>query len=143
MNIYCIQMSFYFIHMNLYFIQMNLLFIQQKFYLVINYPIWSLLIRALNSRTVNALVCWPMIPGSSPSLGKTPTLKTVIQLQGLQWPSFNCRDFSDLYEKLSCTITRESTRLLNCEIYQRRRVSTVADTELKLTIAHLIVRWMN
>ena len=40
----------------------------------------------LNGRTVNTLVCWPMVPGSSPNLGKTPSLKTVIQLQGLQWP---------------------------------------------------------
>jgi len=39
--------------------------------------------RALNGRTVDALICWPMVPGSSPSLGKTATLKTVIQLQGL------------------------------------------------------------
>ena len=35
--------------------------------------------RALNGRTVNALFCWPTVPGSSPSLGKTPTLKTAIQ----------------------------------------------------------------
>ena len=28
--------------------------------------------------------CWPMVRGSSPSLGKTPTIITVIQLQGLQ-----------------------------------------------------------
>jgi len=40
--------------------------------------------RALNGRTVNALGCWLMVRGSSPSLGRTPTLKTVIQLQGLQ-----------------------------------------------------------
>jgi len=39
---------------------------------------------ALNGRTVNAMICWPMVPGSSPSLSKIPTLKTVIQLQGLQ-----------------------------------------------------------
>ena len=37
-----------------------------------------------HGRTVNALVCWPMVPGSSLSLGKISTLKTVIQLQGLQ-----------------------------------------------------------
>jgi len=55
-------------------------------------------------------------------------------------PSFNCRDFSDLYEKLSCTITPGSISLLNCEIYQRGRVSTVADTEHMLTIVDLIDR---
>ena len=33
--------------------------------------------------------------------------------------------------------------LLNCEIYQRGRVSTVADTELILTIVQLIVRRMS
>ena len=48
-----------------------------------------------------------------------------------------------MYEKLSCTITPESISLLNCEIYQRGRVSTVADTELILTIADLIVRQMS
>ena len=32
--------------------------------------------------------------------------------------------------------------LLNCEIYQRGRLSRVADTELILLIAHLIVRQM-
>ena len=58
-------------------------------------------------------------------------------------PSFNCRDFNDLYEKLSWTITPGSMSLLNCEIYQRGRVSTVADTELILMIAHLIVRRMS
>ena len=58
-------------------------------------------------------------------------------------PSFNCRDFRDLYEKLSCTITPGSMSLLNCEIYQRGRVSTVADTELILTITHLITRRMS
>ena len=40
----------------------------------------------LNGQTVNALGCWSMVQGSSPSLGRTPTLKTVIQLQELQWP---------------------------------------------------------
>ena len=53
-------------------------------------------------------------------------------------PSFNCREFSDLHEKLSCTITPGSMSLLNCEIYQRGRVSRVTDTELILVIAHLI-----
>ena len=57
--------------------------------------------------------------------------------------SFNYRDFSDLYEKLSCNITLGSISLLNCEIYQRGRVSTVADTEHILTIADLIVRRMS
>ena len=33
-------------------------------------------------------------------------------------PSFNCREFSDLHEKLSCTKTPGSMSLLNCEIYQ-------------------------
>jgi len=50
-----------------------------------------------------------MVPGSSPSLGKTPTLKTDI----------HCRDFSDLHEKLSFTITPGSMSLLNWEIYLR------------------------
>jgi len=86
---------------------------------------------ALDGRTVNALGCWPMVRGSSPSLGKTPTLKTVIQLQGLQ------------YEKLSCTIPPGSMSLLYCEIYQRGRVSRVADTELVLLIAQLIGRRMS
>ena len=87
---------------------------------------------ALNSRTVNALGCWPMVRGSSSSLGKTPTLKTVIQLQG-----------NDLYKKISWTITPGSMSLSNCVIYQRGRVSTIADTELILMIAHLIVRQMS
>ena len=52
----------------------------------------------------------------------------------------NCRDFSNLHEKLSCTITLGSMSLLNCEIYQRRRVSAFAGIELILLIAHLIVR---
>ena len=29
-----------------------------------------------------------MVPGSSSSLGKTPTLKAVIQFHGLQWPAW-------------------------------------------------------
>ena len=53
-------------------------------------------------------------------------------------PSFNCRDFSELHEKLSYTITLGSMSLLNCEIYQRVRVSRVADTDLLLLISHLI-----
>ena len=36
--------------------------------------------------------------------------------------------------------TPESVSLLNCEIYQRGRVSTVADTEHMLTIVDLIDR---
>ena len=52
-------------------------------------------------------------------------------------PSFNYRDLSDLYEKLSCTITPGIMCLLDNEIYQRGRVSRVADMEL-LLIAHLI-----
>ena len=51
---------------------------------------------------------------------------------------FNRREFSDLQEKLSCTITPGSMSLLNCEIYKRGRVSTVADTKLLLLITHLI-----
>ena len=39
---------------------------------------------SLNGQAVNGLGCWSMVRGSSPSLGKTPTIKTVIQLQGLQ-----------------------------------------------------------
>ena len=53
--------------------------------------------------------------------------ETVIQLQG----------FSDLHETLSCTITPGSISLLNFEIYERGRVSRVADTEFILVIAHL------
>ena len=74
--------------------------------------------------------CYPMVPGSSPSLGETPALMQ----------SFNCREYSDLHEKLSCTITPGSISLYNCEIYQRGRVSTVADTEHILTIVDLIDR---
>ena len=36
-------------------------------------------------------------------------------------------------------ITPGSMSLLNCEIYQRGRMSKVADTELLLLIAHLIL----
>ena len=43
---------------------------------------------ALNGWTVDALVCLAMVSGSSLSLGKTPILKTVIPLQGLQWPAW-------------------------------------------------------
>ena len=70
----------------------------------------------------------PRILGSSPSLGKIQTLKTLVQLQRL----------SDLHEKHNCTITPGSMSLLNCEIYQRGRLSRVADTELTLLIAYLI-----
>jgi len=48
------------------------------------------------------------------------------------------REFSDLHENLSCTITPGSMNLLNCENYQRGRVFELADTELVLLIAHLI-----
>ena len=41
----------------------------------------------------------------------------------------NCREFSDVHEKLAFTITPGSVSLLNCEIYQRGRVSRVADTD--------------
>ena len=34
-------------------------------------------------------------------------------------------------------ISPDSMSLINCEIYQRERVSSVADTELVLAIAHL------
>ena len=37
---------------------------------------------ALNGRTVNALVCWPRVRGSSPSLGKTPTIKNRHSIAG-------------------------------------------------------------
>ena len=47
-------------------------------------------------------------------------------------------EFSSLHEKLSCNITPESKSLLNCEVYQRGRVSRVADTEFMLLIVHLI-----
>ena len=62
----------------------------------------------------------------------------------LNMHSFNCRDFSDLYGKLSCTITPVSMSLLNCEIYQRGRVSRVADTRYTLKwFADLIIRQMS
>ena len=80
------------------------------------------------------LACWPMVPGSTPHLDKTPNAKKA---------SFSCREFSDLHEKLSCTITPGCMSLLNCEIYQRGRVSTIVETELILMIAHLIVRRMS
>ena len=91
------------------------------------YCMISLIIRftALNGRTVSALVYWSMVPGSSHSLGKTPTLKTVME-------------FSDLHEKLSCIITAGNMSLLNCDIYQRGRVSRVADTKLVHFITYLI-----
>ena len=41
-------------------------------------------------------------------------------------------EFSELHKKLSCAITPGSVSLFNCEIYQRGRVSRVADTELVL-----------
>ena len=51
-------------------------------------------------------------------------------------PARNCREFSDLHEKLSCNLTPGSMSLLDCEIYQRERVSRVADTEFILLLAH-------
>ena len=47
--------------------------------------------RALDGRTVNSLVCWPIVPGSSPSLGKTPVLLNSHSIAGtffLRAPSF-------------------------------------------------------
>ena len=52
---------------------------------VLNSPSELELLRLFaNGRTVNALVCWLVVLGLKPSLGSTPTLKTVIQLLGLQ-----------------------------------------------------------
>jgi len=42
-----------------------------------------------------------------------------------------------LHEELSCTITPGSMSLLNCDNYQRGRVSSVVDTQLILLIAYL------
>ena len=46
-------------------------------------------------------------------------------------------DFSDLHEKISCTITRGNMSLLYRDIYLRGRVSRIANTELILLVAHL------
>ena len=44
------------------------------------------------------------------------------------------------YIELSCNLTPGCMSLFNCEIYQRERVSRVADAELLLLMAHLILR---
>ena len=67
---------------------------------------------------------WVAVLAEGPGLKPQPRQNTNIKKQ-----SFNCRDFSVLHEKLSCIITPESVSLLNCEIYQRGRVSRAADTD--------------
>ena len=47
-------------------------------------------IKASSVRMVSVLACWTVVPSSSPGLG---------------W-GFSCREFSDLHEEYSCTITR-------------------------------------
>ena len=44
--------------------------------------------KELNGCTVNALISWPMVPGSGASLGKTSTLKTVIMINDYVHLSF-------------------------------------------------------
>ena len=68
---------------------------------------FSILSIELGGRMISVLAYWPTVPGSSFGLGMTPSLK----------PSFNCREFSDLHEKLSCTVIPGSMSQLNCEIY--------------------------
>ena len=69
------------------------------------------------------LVCWPISYQSrilAPASGIIPTLK----------PLINCQEFSDLHGNLIRTKSPGSISLLDREIYQRVRVSRVADTEL-------------
>ena len=63
-------------------------FLRMFFYQVKYIRFYALRLKsALSGQTVSVLACWPTVPGSSPSLGKNPTLKTVIQLQGVHWPA--------------------------------------------------------
>ena len=84
-----------------------------------------------NHWVAERLVCWPV--------SRWSRILAPASAKHMRWKlSFNCRKFSDLHEKLSCTITPGNMSLLNCEIYPRWWMSMVADTKLRLLIAHFI-----